>query len=55
MIMPELGQEHLKWFSVHHLGFLKNAYDIILIIEDQYRYQVFMRNMFVDLNKSPSV
>lgn len=55
IIVPELGQEHLKLLSVHHFGFLKNTYDIALIIRDQYGYQAFMRNMFVDLNKSSSV
>lgn len=53
--MPELGQGHLKWFSVHHFGFMKNTCDIVFIIRDQYGYQAFMRNMFVDLNKSSSV
>lgn len=53
--VPELGQGHLKWFSVHHFGFLKNSYHIVFIIRDQYGYQAFKRNMFVDLNKSSSV
>lgn len=53
--MPELGQGHLIWFSVHHFGFLKNSCGILFIIRDQYGYKAFMRNMFVDLNKSLAV
>lgn len=55
--MPESGQGHLKWFSGHHVGFFEEQrrHSTILTIKDQYGYQAFMGNMFVDLNKSSSV